>query len=105
MRHGQVSPADSRLNLFVPFLAEISLAVFPVPASNQLNVAFNAVKNEQLIMMIRNTIGQSVYTDTRQLTAGGFNTILNISNIADGTYFMQLKIDDKMYVRKVTIAR
>lgn len=85
--------------------SDISLAVFPVPASTKLNIAFVASKNEPLTLMIKNSIGQSVYTSTQQITAGPFNTILNIATIPDGAYFLQLKIDDKIYVRKVTILK
>jgi len=85
--------------------SDISLAVFPVPASTQLHVAFVATKNEPLSLMLKNTIGQSVYSGAQQLTAGPFNTIINVADLSDGVYFMQLKIDDKTYVRKITILK
>jgi hypothetical protein len=85
--------------------SDISLAVFPVPASTKLNIAFVALKNEPLTLMIKNSIGQSVFTSTQQITTGPFNTILNIATIPDGTYFLQLKIDDKTYVRKITVLK
>jgi hypothetical protein len=85
--------------------ADISLAVFPVPAAGQLNVAFNAVKNETLSISILNPIGQHVYDDTKQLSAGPFNTIINTSNLADGPYFIKLKIDDKVYSKEFTVLK
>jgi hypothetical protein len=85
--------------------AEISLAVFPVPTANQLNVAFTAVKNEALSIAILNPLGQHVYDDTKQLTAGPFTTVINTSQLADGTYFIKLKIDDKVYSKEFAILR
>lgn len=85
--------------------SDISLAIFPVPAANQLNVAFNALKNEALSVSILNALGQHVYDDTRQLTAGPFNTIINTSTIADGVYFIKLKIDDKIYTKEITVLK
>ncbi|WP_448701051.1 S8 family serine peptidase [Mucilaginibacter sp. AW1-3] len=85
--------------------SDISLAVFPVPAITELHVAFVAPKNEPLTLTIKNAIGQSVYSSTQQITAGPFNTILNVSSLADGVYFLQLKIDDKTYVRRITMLK
>ncbi len=85
--------------------ADISLAVFPVPAGNQLNLAFVAKVDESLSILIKNSIGQGLYSDVEQIKAGPYNTILNIATIPDGIYFLQLKIGDKTYVKRVTILR
>ncbi|WP_175404119.1 S8 family serine peptidase [Mucilaginibacter sp. PPCGB 2223] len=85
--------------------SDISLAVFPVPASTQLHIAFVATKSEPLTLMIKNAIGQSVFSSTQQLPQGPFNTIVNVANLPDGVYFLQLKIDDKTYVRRITVLK
>jgi hypothetical protein len=83
----------------------IALAIFPVPSSGQVNVAFNAVKNEDLSVSVINTLGQFVYKDTRQLAVGPYNSILNLSGVASGAYFIRLVIDGKTYVRKIAIIK
>jgi hypothetical protein len=85
--------------------SDISLAVFPVPAGSQLNLAFIAKADGDLTISFKNSIGQTVYTDVRQIKAGPYNTILNIGAIPDGIYFMQLTIGDKTYVKRVTVLR
>jgi hypothetical protein len=85
--------------------AEIALSIFPVPAATQLNVAFNAVKNEPLSIAIMNAVGQHVYDDSKQVPTGPFTTIINTSNLADGVYFIKLKIDDKVYSKEFTVLR
>jgi hypothetical protein len=85
--------------------ADISLAIFPVPAAGQLNIAFNATKSETLSIAIMNTIGQHVYDDTKQLSTGPFNTIINTSNLANGVYFIKLKMDDKVYSKEFTVLK
>jgi len=85
--------------------SDISLAVFPVPAGNVVNLAFVAKVDESLTISLKNNIGQTVYNDVRQIKAGPYNTIVNVATITDGLYFMQLKIGDKTYVKRVTILR
>lgn len=83
--------------------SEISLAVFPVPSNGKVNLAFNAVKNEQLSISVYNTIGQYIYKDTRALSAGPYNSIIDLSGLSSGTYFMRLVIGEATYIRKISI--
>ncbi len=85
--------------------AEISLGIFPVPTSGQLNIAFNALKDEQVTFLFVNTLGENVYQDIRQLTAGPFNAILNLSAFSSGIYFMHITVGNKSYVRKISIIK
>lgn len=85
--------------------SEIALAVFPVPTHGKVNIAFNAPKTEQVSIWVSNTVGQYIYKDARTLTAGPFNTIVDLSAFADGTYFMRLVIGDKTYIRKITVVK
>lgn len=85
--------------------SEIALAVFPVPSSGKVNLAFNALKNEELSILIFNMIGQRVYKDVRQLSSGAYNTILNLTEMSSGAYYMRLVIGDKTYTRKISIVK
>jgi hypothetical protein len=85
--------------------SDISLALFPVPTSGQLNLAFNAVKNETLAISVTNTAGQSVFKTSRSVTQGAYNNVVNLSSLPSGAYFMQLTIGDKTYLRKVSIVK
>ncbi|MBW4888625.1 S8 family peptidase [Mucilaginibacter sp. HMF5004] len=107
--NGCVSKSDD-FNFVLPVTgtglgSDISLAVFPVPAANQLNIAFNAAKNGVLSISVLNSIGQHIYDDTKTLSTGPFNTIINTSAFADGPYFIKLKIDDKVYSKQFTILK
>ncbi|RKR81688.1 putative secreted protein (Por secretion system target) [Mucilaginibacter gracilis] len=85
--------------------AEIALALFPVPSNGKVNLAFTAVKDEQLSISVVNMLGQYAYKDTRNITAGPYNTILDLSGLASGAYFVRLGIGDKTYTRKISIVK
>jgi hypothetical protein len=85
--------------------SEIALAVFPVPSNGQVHLAFNATKSEILGVSVVNTAGQSVYKTNNTIATGPYNSILNLSNLASGIYFMQLTIGDKTYLRRLSIVR
>lgn len=85
--------------------SEISLALFPVPSNGKINLAFNAVQNEQLTIAVMNMLGQSVYKDVRTIPTGAYNTILDLTSLPSGSYFVRLTIGDKTYTRKIVIAK
>jgi hypothetical protein len=85
--------------------SEIALAVFPVPNDGYVNLAFNATQTEQLTIKVVNMIGQQVYSDVRQLAAGPYNSILNLTALSSGAYFMQLTVGSKTYLRKISIVK
>lgn len=85
--------------------SEIALAVFPVPSNGNVNLAFKAAKNETLTISVVNTIGQNAYKDVRAITAGPYTTIINLTKLAAGTYFMRLDIGDKTYIRRISIVK
>jgi hypothetical protein len=86
-----------------PDNSDIGLAVFPVPANNQLNVVFHTKANEHLVMSLINTAGQVVYVQEQNISAGNFSAILDVSRQIAGTYILRIMAGSKVYSRKVII--
>jgi len=85
--------------------SEIGLAVFPVPATTKLNVAFNAPTDNNLTLSLVNNLGQTVYSQKQTVSSGNFSTILDVSQQNTGTYVLQVTLGSKVYGHKIIIVR
>ena len=83
--------------------SDISLAIFPVPANKELNIAFNATANEQFVITLYDAVGRQVYKSNTAIQAGPYNTVINSGNFASGAYIIKLDIGNKTYTRKISI--
>jgi len=67
-----------------------NLQVYPVPAEDQLNVAFNVMASERVKLTLVNTLGQAVIEENLGLVNGQKLVVLNTENIAGGMYALTL---------------
>ncbi|MBB5395725.1 S8/S53 family peptidase [Mucilaginibacter sp. AK015] len=84
---------------------DIGLAVFPVPANTYFNVLFEAKAAGNLQLSLVNSAGQTVYQTTQTIAAGNFSTAINTVNRIPGTYILKIKLGDKVYSKKIIIAK
>jgi hypothetical protein len=82
---------------------DIGLVTFPEPADKQLNVVFVAKEAGQLTLSLINSAGAIAYSKTQAAAAGNFSTVINVSNLAAGTYVLKLVTTQKVYAEKVLI--
>jgi hypothetical protein len=84
---------------------DIGLAIFPVPAYTYFNVVFVAKTAGNLQLSLINSAGQVVYQTSRTIAAGNFSTVVNTVNYVPGTYLLKLNLGDKVYSKKIIIAK
>lgn len=84
---------------------DISLAEYPVPADNTLNVVFTSSSAGELTMSLINTAGKIVYNHNRQIATGNFSTAIDVHNLPPGVYILKLLLEKKVYANKVIIER
>jgi hypothetical protein len=82
---------------------DIGLVTFPEPANKQLNVVFVAKQAGQLTLSLINSAGAIAYSKTQVAAAGNFSTVINVANLAAGTYVLRLVTPQKVYAEKVLI--
>lgn len=82
---------------------DIGLATFPVPASKNLNVLFEAKTADKLTINLINSAGDIVYTNSKNIVAGSFSTVIDVSRLAAGTYVVQVILGQKAYSHKVIV--
>ena len=84
---------------------DINLSVYPVPASNNINVAFDINSNKSLDLALVNSAGRTVYYNKRNLSAGSFSVAIDVSAAPPGSYVVKLLLSGKVYAKKVIIDR
>lgn len=84
---------------------DISLAEYPVPARDIINVVFTSNNSGPFTVSLINTAGKTVYTNSRQIAAGNFSTSVNVQNQPPGIYILKLVLGKKVYANKIIIER
>jgi hypothetical protein len=88
-----------------PDNSAIGLAVFPVPATTKINVAFKSPVDDDLTLSLINTAGQVVHSEKQTITTGDFSTTMDVSKQITGTYILQVTVGGKSYGKKIFIVR
>lgn len=81
----------------------IGLNVYPNPADNQLFVAFELPKNQAMQIVLYQLNGQQVKTFHRDLTSGQQQIKLDVSDLASGTYFLELTTETGTTTEKIIL--
>jgi hypothetical protein len=82
-------------------LSEISL--YPNPASNNVNLVFNAAKASKASVTVYNTVGQAVTTMNKNLISGSNTIQLDITEYTTGIYFVSTVVEGKTYSQKLIV--
>ncbi|MDP1620983.1 MAG: exo-alpha-sialidase [Bacteroidales bacterium] len=77
------------------------ISLSPNPASTRIHIHFNGFLNPQSILFIRNILGEALLS--RQIQSD--ETVIDISNLPNGIYFVEITQDKKQTVIKKLIIR
>jgi hypothetical protein len=80
-----------------------NLQVYPVPAEDQLNVAFNVVGSERVKLTLVNSLGQTVIEENLGMVNGQKVVALNTQQIAGGMYALTLTNGSQTQVVNVIV--
>jgi chitinase len=84
-------------------LPQHSIEVFPVPASDQLNISGLTSTSGNVMIRILDLSGRTVMEESRTVNNG--NSQLNISDLSTGTYFLQVIAEGNSIAKKFTIQK
>ena len=68
------------------------IAIYPNPTTGELNVVSSRIKN--VLVTMYSVSGQIVVNETSE-------SVIDISHLEDGVYFMNVKVGELTYIRKV----
>jgi hypothetical protein len=79
------------------------VSVFPVPASEQLNVSFGVEGVQDIELSLLDLAGRAVLTYTEREVRGQMNAVLDVSFLPSGIYFLRASGEKGTLMRKVTL--
>ena len=80
----------------------LSVAVYPNPATNLLNINISGVA-ESVVYELLNYHGQKVYSRILENVNGSINDQIELNTLARGIYYLRLSTNDNVNIRKVVI--
>lgn len=80
-----------------------SVAAYPNPATDLLNLNLDLVKSGNVNITMTNTLGQNVMVENRGLNAGKNNVQLNTSNLPAGVYFVNVTAEGSTKTIRVVV--
>lgn len=70
---------------------KLQLLAYPNPATQDLNLRFELLEDDQMNISLRNTLGQLVYQQNQRLDAGVQQLQLPVANLARGMYILEVR--------------
>jgi hypothetical protein len=83
----------------------MSVQLFPNPASGSLNIGVNGVSGNTLQVRLFDTYGSLVYTGEQVIVNGNSLGQIDVSRFAVGVYLVQLLCDEMQVSRRVELVR
>lgn len=87
------------------YLASQTFEVFPNPANNDANVAFELNNTQNVSVEIMSALGQIVAKQNLGKTNGFKEVNFNTQNLQNGIYYINLKVGEDMLTKKITILK
>lgn len=82
-----------------------TLSIYPNPAANVTNIDFEMKEATRVEFVLTNSIGQKVWSATKDLTEGQHQEQIEVADFANGLYFLQLKTREGMISKQLLIER
>lgn len=82
-----------------------SVAVFPNPTSGNITLHWNTVKSENAQISVADITGRKVFSAPVNMSAGSADAKLNLSQLPEGVYIMNIKSADLNQVEKINISK
>jgi hypothetical protein len=82
-----------------------ALSLFPNPANNELTVDLNSAVSGQVDLVVVDLLGRALMTQTLTVDGAATRVQLDVSNLNNGTYFVQMISNGERVVSNFTIAR
>ena len=80
--------------------------VYPNPSTDFTNVDLYLANNENITIKLYNSLGQIVKTDNKGLmSSGNHNIKINLDNLVEGLYFIELQIGNSIELQPINIVK
>jgi hypothetical protein len=80
------------------------LNIFPNPAQDRIEIRFNTVQSDQAQIFITDIIGQMVYSESLSCASGLSSKVINVADLSNGIYSLNVLMSGKLSNKKVVIS-
>jgi hypothetical protein len=95
-------------NTSISYISKLdrSLAVYPNPTSDLVNVKFNMDGTAQNVeLIVTDLLGRAVYNEVLENYGGAYSRQVNLDKQSNGVYILQLRIGKEMLHRKIVLGK
>lgn len=85
--------------------AVASVNIYPNPATSMVNVSFDLLKEEDVVIEMRNNIGQIVYTQSLNGSVGKHQLKISTDDLSAGLYMLNIKTGKQDHLKKVAVMK
>jgi hypothetical protein len=85
--------------------SDIQLNVFPNPTSDICYLTYSLKNDEYVTINVYNTLGELVYIETKNVSAGNVKHVLNLNELHSGNYSVQISFKNNTITKKLTIIK
>lgn len=85
--------------------ADIQLNIFPNPTSDICYLTYSLKNDEYITVNVYNTLGELVYIETKNVSAGNVRHLLNLNELHSGNYSVQISLKNNTITKKLTIIK
>lgn len=86
-------------------LLDQGLSLFPNPTNGLLNINLDLPATTTVQFAVMNALGQTVHEQAQGFGPGAQQTVLDLSDLANGTYHLVIRSENMVATRKVTLTR
>ncbi len=90
----------SLMNIEPNVQKKITLTVFPNPTTGIFTVSTNYTNEEKTVILVKNTLGETIYASNLSLP-----NVINLQNMPNGTYFLQVQSNTGTSLQKIIIIK
>ncbi|MFN2396492.1 MAG: T9SS type A sorting domain-containing protein, partial [Bacteroidales bacterium] len=96
-------PVFTNVNDIVPAFGEFN--AYPNPVRDNLNIALNLNRSDDITIEIFNIIGSRVYVNELGNRSELVMETINVSSLPQGTYILNVRTSDDVITRKINIVK
>ena len=83
----------------------IGVSVYPNPSNGSFTIKLSSENNASIRMQLRNTVGESIFTEENINVNGEFVKIVDLTKYAEGIYFLLIENNNKVFTQKIVVQK